>query len=335
MERRLLVLLAETPVHAGGSESLGAVDLPIQRESATGLPVIWGQSLKGALRQAVRDATGAELDEEAVFGSKPPGGPDDPDAARGDRSLRRGSVSVGDAQLLLFPAAALQSCFAWLTSPTLLARLARKAKLLGVDDVARLDVRPRHGRATGTGAWKGTQVFGPFVAEVDDGAGAAAQLGATVAALACPPAFGFTREKMQTDVVLVTDTALAAAAKMATDIVARVQLDPAQKTVVHGPFYSEHLPVETVLTAVLASTDPGHLDALTTLLDGQPIQLGGDETIGKGVLWCRVLDRSQFETALAAAAASVDAPTAQTPQSRPQPGPPAANPAAMPGRRRS
>jgi CRISPR/Cas system CMR subunit Cmr4 (Cas7 group RAMP superfamily) len=69
MQPRVLFLFAETPVHAGGSEAVGPVDLPIQREASTGLPVIWGQSLKGALRQAVRDATGDKPDEEAVFGS--------------------------------------------------------------------------------------------------------------------------------------------------------------------------------------------------------------------------------------------------------------------------
>jgi hypothetical protein len=98
-------------------ESLGAVDLPIQREAATGLPVIWGQSLKGALRQVLRDTVGDKPDEVAVFGSRPPGGDEDAEtlAQQGDRSLKRGSVSVGDAQLLLFPVAALRECYAWLT----------------------------------------------------------------------------------------------------------------------------------------------------------------------------------------------------------------------------
>jgi len=307
MERRLLVLMAETPVHAGGSESLGAVDLPIQREAATGLPVIWGQSLKGALRQVLRETVGDKPDEVAVFGSKPPGGDEDAEilAQQGDRSLKRGSVSVGDAQLLLFPVAALRECYAWLTSPLLLARLARKAELIGADHLGRLDVRPGHSQALGTAAWAGTQVLGPFVAQVVDGAAAAAGLGAAVAELA--PAFDFTRDKLRSDIVTVSDTTLATAAKSGTDIIARVQLNSKEKTVKHGPFYSEHLPAETLLTAVLASTEPAHLDALAALLDGRAIQLGGDETIGKGVLWCRLLNGAEL-----AAAFTADAPAAET-----------------------
>lgn len=344
MQRRLLVLMAETPVHAGGSESLGAVDLPIQREAATGLPVIWGQSLKGALRQVLRDAgsdtasdtAGPKPDEVAVFGSRPPGGDEDAEtlAQQGDRSLKRGSVSVGDAQLLLFPVAALRECFAWLTSPLLLARLARKAALVGAEHRGRLDVRPGHSQAVGTSAWVGPQVFGPFVAQVVDGATAATGLGAAIAGLA--PAFDFTRTKLASDIVTVSDSTLATAARSATDIIARVQLKTAEKTVKHGPFYSEHLPAETLLTAVLASTEPAHLDALAALLDGQAIQLGGDETIGKGVLWCRVLDGAQLAAAFTAEASTVEAPTAKAPAA-PAPVPAAAkpNPAAMAGRRRS
>jgi len=209
--------MAETPVHAGGSESIGAVDLPIQREAGTTLPVIWGQSLKGALRQAVRDATGGP-DEEALFGSRPPNsepGEDEPESDDGERSLKRGSVAVGDAQLLLFPVASLRECFAWLTSPLLLGRLARKAALLGVTDTTRLDVRPTDARATGTQAWTGKQVFGPFSATVDV-APSAAPLGATLAMLG--PDFAFTRAKLATDVVLVSDGSMTAAARMATEI---------------------------------------------------------------------------------------------------------------------
>jgi CRISPR-associated protein Cmr4 len=306
------VLMAETPVHAGGSESLGAVDLPIQRESATGLPVIWGQSLKGALRQALRDKVGDKPDEVAVFGSRPPGGDEDAEtlAQQGDRSLKRGSVSVGDAQLLLFPVAALRECYAWLTSPLLLARLARKATLIGADHRGRLDIRPGHSQAVGTSAWVGPQVFGPFVAQVVNGATAATDLGASIARLA--PAFDYTRDKLASDIVTVGDTTLATAAKSATDIIARVQLKADEKTVRHGPFYSEHLPAETLLTAVLASTEPAHLDALAALLDGQAIQLGGDETIGKGVLWCRVLDGAQLTEAFTAGASAAETPALPT-----------------------
>lgn len=292
MDRRLLVLLAETPVHAGGSESLGSVDLPIQREATTGLPVIWGQSLKGALRQAARDQGWTVERQCRVFGSEPPA----PGAPGGE--LVKGEVSISDAQLLLFPTASLRAAFAWVASPLLLGRLRRRARLLGVDDTSVLTM-PVVDDATGTAAWVGQQVLGPFIQQVAEQP-AAGRLGATLSTLVCPegPEFDYTRGKLGTDVLVVPDDGmLAELSRAGTDVVARVQLDATAKTVKHGPFYSEHLPAETVLTAVL--TGPAErLDEVSELLDGNPIQLGGDETIGKGVLWCRVHTAQSLATAL-------------------------------------
>jgi len=354
MERRLLTLLAETPVHAGGPESLAAVDLPIQREAATGLPVIWGQSLKGALRQAWRDAG---LDnEEAAFGSRPPrrptsaednaaeDGPPENDPAEGDGevggALTKGAISVGDAQLLLFPAATLRQVFGWVSAPLLLSRLGRKMRLLGADPGTALTVTITDGYGLGAPGWEGTQVMGPFVQNIRVDA-EASTIGGMLGRLVCPEhaAFGFTRGKMSADVLLVEDSTIAGLARMGTDVVARVQLEEGAKKVAHGPFYSEHLPAETVLTALLAGSDE-HLEQLAMLLDSRPIQLGGDETIGKGVLWCRVHSAATSAAVMApdTAAELAAAPDEAVP---PAPAPPPApphrgnrpSPAGMPGRK--
>ena len=71
MTKLLAFFYTESPLHAGASDSLGVIDLPIQREAHTGYPVVWGQSLKGALRQAARhhpDWDDAAV--TAVFGSE-------------------------------------------------------------------------------------------------------------------------------------------------------------------------------------------------------------------------------------------------------------------------
>jgi len=361
MERRLLTLLAETPVHAGGPESLAAVDLPIQREAATGLPVIWGQSLKGALRQAWRDAG---LDGEvAAFGSRPPrraeptedGSAEDgaAEAAGGGEAggaLTKGAISVGDAQLLLFPAATFRQVFGWVSTPLLLSRLARKLRLLGADPGAAFAVRLTGGYGLGTPEWAGPQVIGPFFQNVHTDA-QAGTIGTALAQLVCPDglAFDFTRQKIAADLLLVEDSTMTGLARMGTDVVARVQLEEESKTVAHGPFYSEHLPAETVLAALLAGAGE-HLDRLATLLDGQPIQLGGDATIGKGVLWCRVHSPASSAAAIEPAAAAAPIPAADeavpaerlpttTPLAAPRPAaasPPAnrPTPASIPGRKR-
>lgn len=342
MERRLVLLLAETPVHAGGSESLGVVDLPIQRESTTGLPVIWGQSLKGALRQAARDAGWAKEQEEAVFGSAPPGSAEDVDldGGGGDAggTLTKGQVSVGDAQLVLFPAATLRNAFAWVTSPLLLSRLQRKTALLRAGNADILNVHVPDGQGVGTAGWAGQQVLGAFIEDVRT-TPAVGRIGAALSALVCPneAAFGYTRTKMADDVLVAHDEVLTGLTQMGTDVVARVQLEPEAKTVKHGPFYSEHLPAETVLAAVLAGPT-AHLEHLSALLDGQPLQLGGDETIGKGVLWCRVHSAQSLgeklheATKAGGSGASSQADNAAAQPSSPAPAPPPTSVGAVTGR---
>ncbi|MCM8771967.1 MAG: type III-B CRISPR module RAMP protein Cmr4 [Candidatus Omnitrophica bacterium] len=51
-EKRVLFLIAETPVHAGSGSEVGIVDLPIQRERYTDFPKIESSGLKGCLREA-------------------------------------------------------------------------------------------------------------------------------------------------------------------------------------------------------------------------------------------------------------------------------------------
>jgi CRISPR-associated protein Cmr4 len=337
MERRLLTLLAETSVHAGGPDSVALVDLPIQREATTRLPVIWGQSLKGALRQAARDAGWSPEETTPVFGSPPPrraaaarnaaegsgGAAGDMEPAAGDdeeafgdggAELVKGSLAVGDAQLVALPAATLRNTFAWVTGPLQLSRLRRKIRLIGLDDSAALAVSVGDGQAAGTAGWAGRQVFGGFLENVLQRP-EAARVGTAVGALVCPngdQAFDYTRDKLSTDLVCVEDTLMAGLSERGIDIVARVQLNSTAKTVANGPFYSEHLPAETVLAALLAG-DGEHLNRLAALLDGKPLQLGGDETVGKGLLWCRIHSADTVRAALtgaedAAAAGSADAP---------------------------
>ncbi len=124
MVRALLFLYAESPIHAGADSSVGALDLPIQREVGTGLPVIWGQSLKGALRSHARDRWGPEHPRVAqLFGDPPPSGAD-------AQPAKPGRLSVGDAHLVAFPVPTMRATFAWLTSPLVLGRLRRRAGLV-------------------------------------------------------------------------------------------------------------------------------------------------------------------------------------------------------------
>jgi CRISPR-associated protein Cmr4 len=150
MLSRTLLLLTRTPLHIGAGASVGAIDLPVQRERHTGFPIIPASGQKGSFAdqwpneipgeagkprflrdkdgRSVRLTTkktsakeGAEtktvLDEIAdsawLFGSDTT---DLPFA---------GSLIFGEARLLAFPIRSAKGCYAWITCPLMLQRAAR------------------------------------------------------------------------------------------------------------------------------------------------------------------------------------------------------------------
>ncbi len=304
-KQRLLVMFAESPVHAGGPGAEGSLDLPIQREASTGLPVIWGQSLKGALRDAARD----QAWELEVFGSRPPKAAlptsDDSDSTTGEVSpttpgsdLSPGAVWFGDLQLVAFPAATTRSGFAWTTSRQLLSRLQRKVSLVDKSSGRLLAAVFGAPGVLGTSEWAGKHAIGPFVGVVQNHA-ELNNIGRFIGNVACPGSsvFDYTRTKLATDLLLLPDEDLTDLSRLGTELLTRIQLNPGTKTVEHGPFHSEHLPAETIMAGVLSAEREEPLLRIQEFFNGRTIQLGGDETIGKGLLWARVLDSKSLADA--------------------------------------
>ncbi len=140
---RLYGIYTISPLHCGTGQTAGAVDLPVARESHTGLPFIPGTGLKGVARDVVEQHDEAQV--ERLFGSAPPqpGGPHDDGAA--DRTpgagkdegtaLKAGSLLFTDARLLALPVQSLQRTFLYVTSPLVLHRLERELRAFGVKDV--------------------------------------------------------------------------------------------------------------------------------------------------------------------------------------------------------
>ncbi len=284
MTEYLLYLYAESPVHTGAADSIEVLDLPVQREVATGYPVIWGQSLKGALRQAAGSAAWVET----VFGSAIER-PDD------DGGTKAGNLAVGDAQFVAMPVPTLRNTFAWLTSDIALGRLARKYSRLGRQAPA----VPRVARDEGAAAsrtWTeaAREVLGPCLVPLGPDVNEpletwAARLAEDV--LGWDAMFAPFAAKLREDLVLVGSEVAPVLLRECTEQAVRVQLSET-KTVKNGPFYSEYLPAETIMAASLtlggeADTDANRT-ALHGLLDKQLRQIGGDETLGKGLMWTRL-----------------------------------------------
>lgn len=289
MTEYLLYLYAESPVHTGAAGSLDVLDLPVQREASTRYPVIWGQSLKGALRQA---AASAEWVTE-VFGSAP--GESDGDGG----GTTAGTLAVGDAQLVAMPVPTLQHTFAWVTSELALSRLARKYKVImptgTVPGLPR--VNPEDGLASSQDWVTATdEVLGPYLIRLaadTDLTEWADRIAADV--LDGDPVFSPFAVKLRADLVLAGSSLIVDVLAASTEQAVRVQLGDT-KTVKKGPFYSEYLPAETIMAAALTLRGSADTEdkrrAIEELLDRKLLQIGGDETLGKGLMWGRLVKAS-------------------------------------------
>jgi CRISPR-associated protein Cmr4 len=289
----LLYLYAESPVHTGAADSADGLDLPIQREAATRYPVIWGQSLKGALRQAASEAWEANQDRvTAVFGSSI----EDQDQEQG-RDTTPGTLTVGDAQLVAMPVPTLHSTFAWVTTDIALARLARKYTVLKRQAHEVPEIAEDAGCAAGDGWTKAaSEVLGPCLIQLGESAEEnLRQWAGLLAEDAVGRDAGFApfAKKLRADLIMAGPQVARVVFDECTEQAVRVQLATGSKTVKNGPFYSEYLPAETILASALTLRGKGDTEeiraAITDLLHQRLLRIGGDETLGKGLMWGRLI----------------------------------------------
>jgi CRISPR-associated protein Cmr4 len=318
----LLGLYAQTAVHPGAGTALGSVDLPVQRERHTHWPNAAGSALKGILRDACRE----RLVRVKSLRDEPPD-PADPnkkprtrrDLANEEQELTdvfgpptgaaseaAGALSVTDARLLAFPVRSLKGVFAWVSCPMALDRLHRDADLVGLTvpwAVPKVEGTEALVSASGCNCLLGTTLVLEEFEFTKAAKGDAAECARWVAANLLPAAgkngqataYARTVERFPAQLVILADDWFTHFARHATEVVARVGLDPNTKTVKQGAlFYQEFLPAETLLYAVVLANpararsaggaDKGAEAILTALTGALPpvLQVGGDETTGKG-----------------------------------------------------
>lgn len=281
---QLLFVHALSPLHAGTGQSVGAVDLAIARDRATGFPYLPGSSLKGTLRDRARQARAENL--HAVFG------PDQQNAAD-----HAGALLVGDANLLLLPVRSIRGTFAYATSPYLLHRFARDLREIGTAQIP--DV-PNVAAMDQCLVAKGSSLVGQnrVVFEDLDFNSAVSDQVAAWARLIAGRVFGGDNwaawaRGLEARLCVVHDDVMAFLSEHATDVVARIALDPDRKTVKNGQlWYEESLPAETILVSVvgvLATPQATAADAIALVgrCSAEPMQLGGKATVGRGR--CRLI----------------------------------------------
>jgi len=305
----LLYLYVETPLHAGSGRGLGAVDLPVQRERVTGYPLVQASSVKGKLR-AESYARADKNDEpklQTVFG---------PESGEG-AAEHAGAISTGDARLLLFPVRSLAGIFAWTTSINVLARFLRDASIIGLQVSWELPPPPNVGHALiapENDLTAGDTIVLEEFAFTPQSSDVVKTIAEWLAKHALPDAkkhkeYNYWREKLPRRLVILPEDDFRDFTLFATEIATRVRLDSKTKTVVTGALWTEEsLPTDTLLYAPLQATRARWYDRetgkATTKVPAEwfakggankilqfvaglgidRVQLGGDETVGRGTV---------------------------------------------------
>ncbi|MEJ5369569.1 MAG: type III-B CRISPR module RAMP protein Cmr4 [Bryobacteraceae bacterium] len=296
-----LFLYAVSPVHMGTGQAVGVIDNPVQRERHTGHPCFAGSGIKGAVRHGFELLGGETGLIHDLFG---------PEA--GSSALHAGAVSFGDAQLVVLPIRSLKKGFVYATCPQALARAHRLLTLVGANGrwdplgqpvsegnclVASADLLTDGKLHLEAYEYKGNE---------DKQAG---EIGKALARMAIPESseFAFFRKKLETDLVVLSDTDFGFFCEHALLVEPHVRInDETGAADSGGLFYTENLPPESILIAPLMASqvrnpskkkgENGWLDAESVILkirnaiDGKLLQLGGDATTGRGLVVASIVN---------------------------------------------
>jgi CRISPR-associated protein Cmr4 len=305
----LLLIHAETPLHPGTGSAQGAVDLPVAREKSTGLPLVPGSSLKGILRDAARRANQCADNADGplweVFGG-------DTDHA----SEAAGALAITDARLIAFPLRSLSGLFAWATCPAVIERLVRDLKVGKIEGDFRnaaVDLLKTAKAMAGKDKAALVPLESPLLVgktgqlvfeEFDYTATQSKELTAFGGAL--DAVLGGDEMRLKTHLAVISDNAFAFSTRYATEVSARIKLDPQTKTVQKGAlFYQEFLPAGVIFSALALAEKPHpRKGGEAVLKDAQAVlqqvsealkkcddvlQVGGNASIGKGICTARLV----------------------------------------------
>ena len=284
VRKQILYLYAETPMHVGTGVGLGAVDMPIQREKHTGYPVVQASGVKGALRDTAelqwRDSDEGNALINTIFGSD----------SNGSNITHAGAMSPSDARILLFPVRALNGVFVWITSPTVLERFKRETGASGdleVPEIAENGTALVSSEALHNNRQIMIEEF-TYSAEVSPLARDWADYFAREALPAAND--NFWKDRLRSHFVILSDNEFRDFVRYSTDIVTRIHIDDVKKTVKDGQLFTQELlPADSLMYSFVHITDSrdGRIDAQEVISNlqkaiGSRIQIGGDETVGRG-----------------------------------------------------
>ncbi len=277
-----------TPLHAGTGQELGVIDLPIQRERHTGLPKIESSGVKGGIREVFKEKLGKKGKDkiEVAFGPE-------------DGNDYAATLGFTEARVLLFPIKSAKGIFALTTCPMVLQRFKRELSLPNVDikeppEVPKENTVPEESEIVLSSDSEKYTILEEFTFKVKS-----------------DPATKEWAEWLQKNagvedatkkLIVLPDNEFKTLISLATEVITRIRIDPMTGTVKTGQLFTEEfLPSETFLYSLALATPltfnkvketfgetseeiaNNILNFFTENIPGV-IQLGGDATIGKGIV---------------------------------------------------
>ena len=284
MKQKSLFLYTRTPLHVGGGSSVGAIDLPVQRERHTRHPIIPGSSIKGVLRYTADqlDDIGREKVDD-IFGPET--------AGKSESEARAGDLSFSEARPLAFPVRSAKGAFAYITCPLALQRFARDCEI-ALSDLPEVDDQ---------NCCAGSKVVIPGKNRVvlEEYAFSNKESFPTDWEQALLPLVDdAVWKEARGRLVLLSDGDFSHFVSSTTEITNHIKIDPKTGTVARGALFNiESVPAETlfVSTVSIAGRPEAQLEngkkayatdgesELAALIENHPVlQFGGNSTTGRG-----------------------------------------------------
>jgi len=299
--QKMLFIWCEQDFFPGGEREVSAVDLRVQRDSATGIPICRGSSLKGALRSFVEHLNkhhNANICIDELFGPEiTTSGP-----------KHAGALEFLNAGILLYPIQSYVGLFVYITSPYQLEEYWLKHLGSDADNLISV-LRSLSNELNGMKAiipknsilsdqdiilYHGEFIIKQNEYRADDSFG---ELLEKLAEQALPKknnnilaGYSYIKTKILESTILIKDDDFRRWVERSLPRITRIALDYDTKTVRRGAlFIQELIPRHTLMASAMYKAhryqNQNKIDNFLRFLKGIPlINIGGSETVGYGMI---------------------------------------------------
>ncbi|MEN3045246.1 MAG: type III-B CRISPR module RAMP protein Cmr4 [Candidatus Hydrothermales bacterium] len=290
-ENLVLTFYAQTPIHMGSGISVSYVDNPVQREKHTEFPILAASGIKGVIRDLALRIWQNKNKVEVIFGPEP-----------GEGQEFASCISLTDAKILLFPVRSVRGVFAYITCPYILKRFKNELKSIGKDNLPEIeDLEISDSEII---------VHSNSKLNIDENKVVLEEFVFNIKSKNKDELVKELLEYLPNEInpllnehfAIVSDDVFKDFAKYAVEIRTRIRIDQITGTAAERALFEiELLPSETVFYGFIFITDPYNksVEKIQTannvaseieklLQQNSIIQLGGDETLGMGLMRVKV-----------------------------------------------